>query len=389
MSNIRDLGERELGGQTIGGNPGGLLQSKNRVVKVDSHLGDENWVGKLTLVYHTKNEAVSKVIPFFENPVIIESQNPRYMNYAVVGRSSNLFGYLGADSRKFNLSFKLSLPHITTMLKQYSNLWATPPTKLQKRKEILEEGISDMAGEEMSLRKRETQRGYEQSVGGMFNPVTAAKEYVADQNARADAKTKRENIAKERMLSTAQLDDINEKQKHFQGVAKEFDEEFETLIAGTPGGNLKKFLSYNSPLYNPDSEGSKLRRSTLNHIASIIASIRSTVVNNSVNPEYGPPLVRLDWGILFRDVPCVCKGYSMTINDRGGYDKNTLLPRIIDVTMNLEESRTLETSEIIGDSLIGWEVLIGTEQNPGMTTDPGNFQQWKTINTKIQKGIKI
>ena len=121
----------------------------------------------------------------------------------------------------------------------------------------------------------------------------------------------------------------------------------------------------------------------------MIASIRSTVVNNTVNPEYGPPLVRLDWGILFRDVPCVCKGYSMTINDRGGYDKNTLLPRIIDVTMNLEEARTLQTSQVIGDSLIGWEVLIGTEQNPGLTTDPGNFQQWKTIQAKIEKGLSI
>ena len=140
------------------------------------------------------------------------------MNYAVVGRSSNLFGYLGADSRKFNLSFKLSLPHITTMLKQYSNLWATPPTKLQKRKEILEEGISDMDADAEFIR---TDKAWKQSVGGMFNPITAAKEYSAAQNAKAEAL---EDIKMERMISTAQLDDINEKQKHFQGVAKEFDD---------------------------------------------------------------------------------------------------------------------------------------------------------------------
>ena len=137
-------------------------------------------------------------------------------------------------------------------------------------------------------------------------------------------------------------------------------------------------MSISSPLYNKDSDASNLRRKTLNYIASLIASIRSTVINNTQNPEFGPPLVRLDWGILYRDVPCVCKGYTLNVNGKAGYDKKTLLPRVLEVTMNLEEARALSSATAVAeDSLMGWEVLLGTEAKPGLTLDPGNFKPYK------------
>ena len=58
-------------------------------------------------------DPIIRMCPFFENPTIKESQTPRYANYAPIGRSSNLFGYLGADSRKFEVTFNLTLPHMT------------------------------------------------------------------------------------------------------------------------------------------------------------------------------------------------------------------------------------------------------------------------------------
>ena len=183
---------------------------------------------------------------------------------------------------------------------------------------------------------------------------------------------------KTQISNDQQLDDISEKEKHFGGVAKEFDEEYQKLLGDTPAGNLQTYLSYDSPLYDLTSEGAKLRRSTINQIVSQEYFIRSTVLNNTVNPEFGPPLVRLDWGILYRDVPCVCKGYTININDKAGYDKKTLLPRVLDITMSLEEARKLQNiSGVTQDDIKGWEILVGTDQNPGLTMDPGNFKQVK------------
>tara|TARA_R110000824_G_scaffold315322_1_gene502463 strand:- start:32754 stop:33722 length:969 start_codon:yes stop_codon:yes gene_type:complete len=322
------------------------MTHSSRVVRVDSHLGDPNWVGKLTLEYHVGKESFTKVIPFYENPTILESQNPRYMNYAVVGRSSNLFGYLGADSRKFNLSFKITLPNVASVMQQYDQLWTTPPTKQQKQMEILQESMSEKLAEDPG----------------------------ADISA---------DIGKQE----ANWEFLDESARHYAGVAKELDNQYlseEVLLESEL--NLNKKLAYDSPMYNVSGEGVGLRRALVNKISSFIASIRSTVVNNAVSPQYGPPLVRLDWGILYRDVPCVCKGYTINVNDKGGYDKKTLLPRVLDITMSLEEARNLggKASSVQSDDLRGWEVLLGTEATPGLNTDPGNFKNWKASSTWVR-----
>ena len=348
----------------------------SRVVKIDSHLGDSDWVGKLVLRYYTGGAWQQRVIPFFENPSIVESQNPRYMNYAPIARSSNLFAYLGADSRKFNLSFRLTLPNITAIMQQYSDLFLTPPTKVQKRKEILEEANTADRTSSMNAQKIMQKKPSGVMGGGIMGAMMAPMGVGIQSGAQQVQNEAQANIAGRQ----PELDKITEKQKQYKGVAAEFDDQYDTVLLEQEL-NLQKFTSYDSPMYNPNSEGAKLRRSTINTVASLVASIRSTVVNSVIDPQFGPPLVRLDWGILYRDVPCVCKGYTINVNDKGGYDKKTLLPRVIEVTMNLEEARNLQPTagQIQADDLVGWEVLMGTEQNPGMTMDPGNFKNYQFV----------
>jgi hypothetical protein len=304
--------------------------------RVDSLLGREDWVGKLTLNYYEgPGDPRTRTIPFYENPTIVESQNPRYMNYAVVGRSSNLFGYLGADSRKFNLSFNINLPHIAAHMSVNAPFGNTPPTKVQKMTEILQ---SSPEGDLMS--------------GGVpFGEGDLLMEQMGK--------------------------DALKESTTYQGVAAEFDEEFYGLIEGTRDGNIQAGINRDSPMYKLSGDAADLRRKSLNYIASLIASIRSTVINNTIQPEFGPPMVRLDWGILYRDVPCICKGYTLNVNGKSGYDKKTLLPRVIEVTMNLEEARALNTAEVVEDTIVGWEVLLGTETKPGLTMDPGNFKSYQ------------
>ena len=51
-------------------------------------------------------------LPFFENPKITESKKARYKKHSLLARSSNLYTYLGADSRRINVSFNITLPHL-------------------------------------------------------------------------------------------------------------------------------------------------------------------------------------------------------------------------------------------------------------------------------------
>lgn len=51
-------------------------------------------------------------IPLFENVDISESQKPNVSPYELIGRSGNLFSYLGSKSREFTLTFNITLPNI-------------------------------------------------------------------------------------------------------------------------------------------------------------------------------------------------------------------------------------------------------------------------------------
>ena len=102
--------------------------------------------------------------------------------------------------------------------------------------------------------------------------------------------------------------------------------------------------------------------------------IRSSVVNYSKNPIFGPPIIRLRHGIMYQDVPCICTNYSIDYNEAAGYDLDTLLPRQLRVQLKLEEIRTGDFSEfdqtdiIKKDNLAGWEAVV---EGQAHTMDPG------------------
>ena len=72
---------------------------------------------KLSFHYDHGNGDISiSRLPFFENIKVDESKSARWKKYNVVSRSSDLYAYLGADSRKLSLSFSMTLPHIQSLI---------------------------------------------------------------------------------------------------------------------------------------------------------------------------------------------------------------------------------------------------------------------------------
>ena len=86
----------------------------------------------------------------------------------------------------------------------------------------------------------------------------------------------------------------------------------------------------------------------------------------------GPPVIRLNHGILYQDVPCICRGYSIKYDKAAGMDMETLLNRRIHFSMDLDEFRAGDFGEyklnevVKKDNVTGWESIIKNS-----TTDPG------------------
>ena len=81
--------------------------------RIDRQLPERS---KLVFYFPNPDESESKFttveLPFFENIVVSESKRARYVTYKPLSRHSDIYGYTGADSRKFSLEFSLKLPFL-------------------------------------------------------------------------------------------------------------------------------------------------------------------------------------------------------------------------------------------------------------------------------------
>jgi len=115
-------------------------------------------------------------------------------------------------------------------------------------------------------------------------------------------------------------------------------------------------------------KGATSRTKIIDIITYWINIIRTSVSNKATDPSWGPPIVRLTHGILYQDVPCIVKNYNIQVDDKQGYDQSTLLPRRIQVILNMEEVRvgdlgkyspaSLAGGPFTRDNLAGWEAVL-------------------------------
>lgn len=101
--------------------------------------------------------------------------------------------------------------------------------------------------------------------------------------------------------------------------------------------------------------------------------IRSAVINNAQKPAYGPPIIRLNYGLLYQNIPCICTDYSIehpALDDNkrniAPLSKLNLFKIVINFT--LQEVRNGDflyskfdyKNSISQDNIVGWEQIIET-----------------------------
>jgi hypothetical protein len=334
------------------------------------HIVDRSLPERTNLMFYFPTPSVGSdyftvELPFFENVKIKESKKAKYQKYSLISRSSNLYSYLGADSRVLSLSFNISLPHILeehpdVNLDKYVSYTHDRENPEAEQKRFLEPATTQSTPEGMAFRlgTKYTQDFAQDSAKQVINNLTASGTGITvEDKARLAARYNLEGLLTPELMSDyfAQTSQVT----GFLG------ETVTNLVA-------RKRLSQATTGYQQDQQ---LKYRIIDLIIYWTNIIRSSVVNYSKNPIYGPPIIRLSHGILYQNVPCICTNYSIDFNEGAGYDLDTLLPRQLKITLKLEEFRTGDFGEfapkgspIERDNLAGWEAVVLGETN---SMDPG------------------
>lgn len=298
-------------------------------------------------------------LPFFENISVSESKRARYAKHSLLARSSDLYSYMGADSRKLKVDFNISLPHLEE---------EHPEINFD---EIIHAPIMDNVEEE-KRRFREPFKPRSSRSGQAFERAFEYTSAMARESARQVLQSDWFNNAipeedKQIFYSTYGLTSPEDRS------GPDLIEPLQSTLGQVfpvPSTDLSKALQFS---YDVD-ERTLRRLKTIDLIIYWVNVVRSSVINHAKTPVFGPPIVRLRHGIMFQDIPCVCTDYRVSYDESAGHDLKTLLPRRIKISMNLEEVRTGDfgdfdpNQQVAKDNLAGWESVILEEAN---STDPG------------------
>jgi len=252
----------------------------------------------------------TRTCPFFENPVIKEEQASNLIKYDVIGRSGNVFGYTGAKSRSFNITFFITLPLVLE----------------------LSRGLQDARPTPSELSKDEQKQAF----------------FVKGEQAVFD-RDKRENSYS--LNASKYIDKV----ASFGSPERTFLEE-----------NYNPFTNGEDPLGVPIDSTTA---GAMDVILYWVNLIRSSTLTYGPNPSVGPPIVRFTHGSLYRNIATIASRYNITVDDKYGYDRVTLLPRRIEVHLTLHEVHSntdmgFELGEGYGqDKVHGWERVIGRLDN--------------------------
>lgn len=295
--------------------------------RVDRRLPERS---KLVFYFPNPDQAEGKFtsveLPFFENIQVEESKTARYVSYKLLSRHSDLYGYTGADSRKFMLDFSISIPHLMAEYPNYINL---------------------------DMMKRNVKKKL----------ITAPENHFGNTQNTNSIPTQSQKFAQE-----------------YRDFVKGTD-------SGSLQSVLQNLVSQD--MYNSsdavdliDTEFSRpvsdIDKKAIEIVLYWINVVRSSVVTNAKNPILGPPIVRFSHGVMYQDIPCIIKDYKISQNyDTATYDVDTLMPFTIDFVLNLEEFRSgdfgvFEKNQAIKrDNLAGYEAVIFEDTH---SMDPGELR---------------
>lgn len=316
--------------------------------------------------YPAKGKSLEFYLPFMENIEVSESQRPNYATYDLIGRAGSLYAYLGTKSREMTVRFNITLPNIVDYIHNV--------------------GLSEMFSDNF----REVVLG--------INKSEERKKFFSGKSTGPYALTNFSNQGKfdyygEGKRDIYQVDGSFRDASDKSSVRSGFEDVANFFTTGRWGlGSVVDNLFGIEPEIKKgfaDVDTGK----AVNYLMMWINVIRTSVVNNSTETQYGPPMVYLNHGTMYNNIPCVCTSYTVKIVNNAGYELLSLAPRQVEIQMNLSETRVgnfekFEPFKLVeGENLTGWESVI---QGRG-TIDPNNqfLRFYRTSTNELEAVEKI
>jgi len=280
-------------------------------------------------------------MPFTQNVDIQEHGRANLIDYNLVGRAGQLFSYGGADSRNISLDFSINLLHVLHLdeTEGFTDRFKQIMSQARTTKESQRDAFKrDLKGGNVT---DGIARNHAGDMRYLFSLIT---DFAYDNKQGAFEGT-------ERWPSWGELlsgeDEITPEQQYKNAKAQEQQETRENAnryaLAHSTGWDVSRVIDM---------------------VIFWLNLVRASVLNNSRNTTLGPPIVRINHGPLYRNVPCLVKDYDITISPDSGYHLETLMPHTFNVSMKLVESRTGDFGKydpgeyVTGDNLTGWESII-------------------------------
>jgi len=298
----------------------------------------------------TSDTQPSKIIllPFYQNPKIRESKRARYVKYGPLSRSSELFTYVGAEARNIDLNFSMTIDHLVNYYMNWETFVLESGTTPEQEKAKFFTAQLPTGTKTASTSSKELWAG-STPTGQRGNSAELTKEYME----RVD-------------MDFADISELAD---------TPINPDLYDPVLGNPislGVALDSQHNAQTTINSITSKKQGKRAQVIDIMTFWANVVRTSVTNHSQNTVLGPPIIRLNHGILYRDVPFVCMDYRIEEDERAGMDINTLLPRVLKISMKLQEIRAgnfqgYKVSEIDSrDCVAGWEAVISEPH----TTDP-------------------
>jgi len=269
-------------------------------------------------------------LPMLENIEVTESQSSNLAQIDLIGRAGSLFSYLGAKSRTLSLKFNVTLPNIV----EYAYQIGLPP----------DAGAGDF-----------TDANSKTSYEGNFNLF-----FDKRVNSRRKIDYYTQALTELRQIAFLQQEIVGAKtsiQIPLDANKEPAQSKFTELIKG-----LQSTIdSLDIGWFNVPKEKEFVAQGAVNYMILWVNVLRSSVLNNTKNTSLGPPIIYLNHGTMYNNIPCVCNNIQIQVNDRAGYDLLSLTPRQIQVSMNLSEVRTGNFGQfepfrfVENENIAGWE----------------------------------
>ena len=246
----------------------------------------------------------------FENPEITETRAPKYAKRDIIQRNEPVRLFVGADVRKVKVKFNYTLPHVTQFFNEMIDQGFHPPgfeshtEYIANAQTLLNNTLKEFFGQDFKVSDGS-------GITKFYNPARSKGPYFVS--------------AGETIASWERIKGVEANNKHATASTR-------ALRSGWGWTDTKD-------LFQPVLMAAY-------YTQFVLDTIRASVLGDTLDSRttVGPPIVRFRHGTVFNAAPFIVRNFTIDYVKTGGYEPRTLLPRIITITLDLEEFRQLHGS---------------------------------------------